>query len=210
MPFYLCSLILWVRNLDRASLDWEIPWRRKWQPTPAFLLGESHGQRHLAGYSPWGRKESNTTEQLHVHHRWQLIWFFPVAIFGLDLSKFLQTGVYKAALFREPAGALIGPVTLQEGCRRPSFRPSIAVLFTPFLRNCFRISIPWHESCGSPLIYAPSFGHQPSLSCAISAHLFPLDIALRLDAVIWVGSASESPAYPPLRALRQEAVVPQP
>ena len=38
--------------------------RRKWQPTPVFLPGESHGQRSLAGYSPWGHKESDTTEQL--------------------------------------------------------------------------------------------------------------------------------------------------
>ena len=41
-----------------------IPWRRKWQPTPVFLPGESHGQRSLAGYSPWHRKETDTTEQL--------------------------------------------------------------------------------------------------------------------------------------------------
>ena len=38
------------------------PWRRKWQPTPVFLPGESHGQRNLVGYSPQGRKESDTTE----------------------------------------------------------------------------------------------------------------------------------------------------
>ena len=31
-------------------------WKRKWQPTPVFLPGECHGQRSLAGYSPWGRK----------------------------------------------------------------------------------------------------------------------------------------------------------
>ena len=36
----------------------KIPWRRKWQPTPVFLPGKSHGQRSLVGYSPWGRKES--------------------------------------------------------------------------------------------------------------------------------------------------------
>ena len=42
----------------------KIPWRRKWQPTPVFLPGESHGQRSLASYSPWGHKESNTTEWL--------------------------------------------------------------------------------------------------------------------------------------------------
>ena len=40
------------------------PWRRKWQPTPVFLPGESHAQRSLGGYSPWGHKESDTTEQL--------------------------------------------------------------------------------------------------------------------------------------------------
>ena len=34
----------------------KIPWRRKWQPTPVFLPGKSHGERSLAGYSPWGRK----------------------------------------------------------------------------------------------------------------------------------------------------------
>ena len=33
-----------------------------WQPTPIFLPGESHGQKSLVGYSPWGRKESDTTE----------------------------------------------------------------------------------------------------------------------------------------------------
>ena len=38
------------------------PWRRKWQPTPVFLPGESHGWRNLVGYSPRGRKESDTTE----------------------------------------------------------------------------------------------------------------------------------------------------
>ena len=46
----------WVRK---------IPWRKKWQPTPAFLPGESHGQRSLVGYSPWGHKELDTTEWLH-------------------------------------------------------------------------------------------------------------------------------------------------
>ena len=39
-----------------------ISWSRKWQPTPVFLPGESHGQRSLSGYSPWGHKESDTTE----------------------------------------------------------------------------------------------------------------------------------------------------
>ena len=42
-------------------------WRRKWQPTPVFLPGKSHGWRSLAGYGPWGHKESDTTERVHFH-----------------------------------------------------------------------------------------------------------------------------------------------
>ena len=41
---------------DPGLIPGKIPWRRKWQPTPVFLPGESHGQRSLAGYSPWGCK----------------------------------------------------------------------------------------------------------------------------------------------------------
>ena len=43
----------------------EISWRRKWQPTLVSLPGKSHGWRSVVGYSPWGHKESDTTEQLH-------------------------------------------------------------------------------------------------------------------------------------------------
>ena len=49
---------------DSGSFPWrKIPWRRKWQPTPVFLPWESHGQRSLMGYSLWGYKELDTTEQ---------------------------------------------------------------------------------------------------------------------------------------------------
>ena len=41
--------------------------RRQWHPTPVLLPGESHGWRSLVGCSPWGRYESDTTEQLHFH-----------------------------------------------------------------------------------------------------------------------------------------------
>ena len=47
----------WVRK---------IPWRREWQPTPVFLPGEFHGQRNLVGYSPWGHKEWDETEQAQL------------------------------------------------------------------------------------------------------------------------------------------------
>ena len=52
------------RHKRRGFNSWvgKIPWRRKWQPPPVSLPGESHGQRSLVGYDPWGRKELNLTE----------------------------------------------------------------------------------------------------------------------------------------------------
>ena len=52
-----------VKNLPAMQetrvrfLGQEDPWRRKWQPTPVFLPGKSHGQRSLVGYSLWRHKE---------------------------------------------------------------------------------------------------------------------------------------------------------
>ena len=57
-----------VKNLPqcrRSGFDpWvrKIHWRREWLPTPVFLPREFHAQRSLEGYSPWGLKESDTTE----------------------------------------------------------------------------------------------------------------------------------------------------
>ena len=52
------------RHKRRGFDPWvkKIPWRRKWQPTPVFLPGESRGERSLVGYGPWGRTELDTTE----------------------------------------------------------------------------------------------------------------------------------------------------
>ena len=70
----LTPLSLWVKHktkreeLATHSLlgyqDQKISWRREWQPTPVLLHGESHRQRSLVDYSPWGPKELDTTEQL--------------------------------------------------------------------------------------------------------------------------------------------------
>ena len=45
----------------------KMPWRRKWQPTPVFLPGGPHGQRSLAGYSPWDCTESEMTKHVQAH-----------------------------------------------------------------------------------------------------------------------------------------------
>ena len=61
-----CRFDPWVRK---------IPWRRKWQPTPVFLSGKSHGQRSLVGRGLWDWKESDATEYtahsacVHTHTR---------------------------------------------------------------------------------------------------------------------------------------------
>ena len=74
---------------DPGSIYWgKIPWRREWQPTLVFLPGEFRGQRSLVSFSPWGGKESDTTEWLtfiltigFISH----ISFFLVAAFKLHL-----------------------------------------------------------------------------------------------------------------------------
>ena len=53
----------------------KIPWRKEWLPTPVYLLGEFHGQRNVAGYSPWGCTELHMTEELTLIHSfiWELL-----------------------------------------------------------------------------------------------------------------------------------------
>ena len=51
-----------VRDMGSTPELGRFPWRKAWQPTPVFLPGESHRQRSLVGYSPWGRKELDMTE----------------------------------------------------------------------------------------------------------------------------------------------------
>ena len=79
-PRFICQ-VLWAsivaqmvkrlpakRETQVRSLGWEIPWRRKWQPTPVFLPEKFHEQRSLVGYGPWGHKELDTTEQIYTHN----------------------------------------------------------------------------------------------------------------------------------------------
>ena len=66
--YFIYSTLIWQasplsQNLPAIRETWvgKIPWRRAWQPTPVFWPGESHGQRSLAGCSPWDHKQSDTT-----------------------------------------------------------------------------------------------------------------------------------------------------
>ena len=74
MPLPSLQVVLLVKNSpatvgdvsDKEFDPWvrKFPWRRTWPPSLVFLPGESHGQRSLVGYSPWGHKESDMTEHL--------------------------------------------------------------------------------------------------------------------------------------------------
>ena len=66
LPWWLRWYRICLQCRRPAYSPWvgKIPWRREWQPTPVFLPGEFHGQSSLVGYSPWGCKELDTTEQL--------------------------------------------------------------------------------------------------------------------------------------------------
>ena len=79
LPVQRKGLLKHIRFFCSSSFSWKgnlicfkqflflSSWRRKWQSTPVLLPGKSHGRRSLVGYSPWGHKESDTTEQLHFH-----------------------------------------------------------------------------------------------------------------------------------------------
>ena len=61
----------------QVTIHGKISWRREWLPTPVFLPEEFHEQRSLVGYSPWDRKELDTTDCLthtHTPHHAQFCW----------------------------------------------------------------------------------------------------------------------------------------
>ena len=60
------------QEMQVQSLGQKDPLEKEMAPTPVFLPGESHGQRSLVGYSPWGCKESDTTERLNHNNNWLL------------------------------------------------------------------------------------------------------------------------------------------
>ena len=69
------GICLRCRRLMFSPWAGKIPWRRDWHPTLVLLPGESQGRRSLVGYSPWGRKESDTTEWLKTAHDFLCLQF---------------------------------------------------------------------------------------------------------------------------------------
>ena len=96
-----------------------IPWRREWLPSPAFLPGEFFGERSLAGYSLWGRKESDTTERVSLQFHFtctiwahilkaeknpaklnNVLFYFYLFIFFLTMYYFRKAHVYDKIIFK--------------------------------------------------------------------------------------------------------------
>ena len=74
----------------------KIPWRKAWQPIPAFLPGESHGQRSLVGYSPWGLKDrwlSTAWDSIFHSSVHILNSLFSFVMFNITLCRDSQTEV---------------------------------------------------------------------------------------------------------------------
>ena len=72
----------------------KISWRRKWQPTPVFLPGKFCGWRSLLGYSPWGHKELDMTEQLHFTSSVSFSTLNPLIVcITTNCEKFSQVGI---------------------------------------------------------------------------------------------------------------------
>ena len=80
-------ICLQFRRLGIDPWVGKISWRRKWQPTPVFLPGKSHGQRSLVGCSTWGCKEWATTERLTL--TFLLTYFKPMQKLSFLRSRHL-------------------------------------------------------------------------------------------------------------------------
>ena len=97
--------------------------RREWQPTPIFLPGESHRQGSLAGYSPWGQQESDTTEPLNNNNaessfsnyssgRWKAVGQSQHPSLSLSLCLSLSVWAQEVGAAGVPQG--LGPLSAEE------------------------------------------------------------------------------------------------
>ena len=101
--------------------DRRISWIRKWQRSPVFLPGKSHGRRSLVGYSPWGHKESDRTEQLHFHFHIQLINRQVTQQSFKSFNSFKSSPLRPEAPFRQDFGGPQSPNCQQEQRRNQDF-----------------------------------------------------------------------------------------
>ena len=116
---------------------------RKWQPTPVLLPGKFHGQRSLVGYSPWGRKESATTEQLHFSIIVQILSIFVVQLLNhVWLFVTPWTAACKASLFLTMSWNLPKFMSIESGMLS-TISSSATLFFFEHLNICLLFCDPW-------------------------------------------------------------------
>ena len=138
---------LWVRK---------IPWRQEWLPTLVFLPGKSYRQRSLAGYSSWGRKESDTTERLN-HHLFQ-------ALLALSVTQTIE----RLGRSREKSGTL--RMSPRAPCTPQDMYPWLRILDEVHGVTSHSAK---HLNYERALVYAPSLFCR---ICDILQGLYPKDI----------------------------------
>ena len=121
----------WVTSL---SLFTFMHWRRKWQPTPVFLPGESQGWGSLAGCRLWGRTESDTTEATYQQQQhstsipfWKSFWISPTC---------LEPWTLLVSLFQSP-NLLIFPKLISCLCICNALDGRICLIILPYMITCF-------------------------------------------------------------------------
>ena len=157
---------IWVR-----SLDWEDPLEEGMATTPVLLPGESHGQRSLAGYSPWGCKESDTTGRLstaqHTRNRCRLGACVGLALEALEGPRGPDRLIPE---FRTPRG--LGRLPAE--CSQKEWGPFFAFFPVSSLPSAMELP-PQHSGCcwremGCSSHVLQSWGRQALILTAI---LFP-------------------------------------
>ena len=135
------------------------PWRRAWQPTLVFLPGESHGQRSLVGYSPWGHRESDMTEQLSIIAQGKNIKFHFVPT---DKSR-TPTILHRIT----PYKIILGSKTLKHHAHT-------------YLKCLYHLWLPSHEHCSQPQI-VPRKRYWIFLSLFLAIRDWPRDFFLQMS-----------------------------
>ena len=141
----------WATSL---SLFTFMHWRRKWQLTPVFMPGKSHGRRSLVGYSPWGCKESDTAERLLFFTAVFILQLWhPYMTTGktLCLTRRISFGKVMSLLFNM-LSRLVITFLPRSKCLLISWLQSLSAVILELLKNkvchsfhCFLIYLPWSD-----------------------------------------------------------------
>ena len=141
----------------KLKLKLGVPRRRQWHPTPVLLPGKSHGWRSLVGCSPWGRKQSDTTEGLHFHISFSCIGEGngnPLLCSCLEIPR--DGGAWWAAVYGVVQSRTRLKRLSMHACMHAPSKPSSILAWSP---ACFTYLLPFTSTI--PHFYFLSHRHSP-------------------------------------------------